>query len=162
MSGGHARETARVLSEINPDYIRLRSLIVRQGTALRPQWESGDFEPLSEDEVVEEMGELISGLHCESYIVSDQMSNLLGDVQGQLPRDKQKILGTINEYLRAHPVERMRRKLKVRTAAYINVYGSLGDLEARIQEALLALNQESPDAPRKVEEAILALKEGFV
>ncbi len=162
MSGGHARETARVLSEIDPDYIRLRSLIVRRGTTLRPQWESGDFEPLSEDEVVEEMGELISGLHCESYVVSDQMSNLLGDVQGKLPQDRQKILDTINEYLRAHPVERMRRKLEVRAAAYINVRGALGELEARVREALQALDQESPDAPRKVEEAILALKDGFL
>ncbi len=162
MSGGHARETARVLSEIDPDYIRLRSLIVRRGTALRPQWESGDFEPLSEDEVVEEMGELISGLHCQSYIVSDQMSNLLGDVQGKLPQDRQKILGIISEYLGAHPVERMRRKLEARATAYINVRGALGELEAQVQEALQALDQESPDAPRKVEEAILALKDGFL
>ncbi|MFQ5826451.1 MAG: radical SAM protein [Dehalococcoidia bacterium] len=162
MSREHVRETAQVLNEIDPDYIRLRSLIVRRGSHLRSKWEDGDFEPLSEDEVVEEIGELISSLHCHSYVISDQMSNLLGDAQGKLPQDREKMLGVINEYLRAHPGERMRRRLKSRAAAYINVYGTLGELEAKVEEALRCLDSESPEAAQKVEEAILALKERFV
>ncbi len=46
------RETARVLNEINADYIRLRSLHVPQGMPLWSKLESGDFEPQTEDKVI--------------------------------------------------------------------------------------------------------------
>ena len=42
----NAVETARVLNEINPDYIRLRSLQVRRGTGLYDIMQKGEFEPL--------------------------------------------------------------------------------------------------------------------
>ena len=56
MSQEHARETARVLNEINADYIRLRSLHVHQDMPLWSKLESGDFELQTEDEVVAEIG----------------------------------------------------------------------------------------------------------
>jgi histone acetyltransferase (RNA polymerase elongator complex component) len=44
MSPQHIKETARVLNEINPDFIRLRSLAVRSDMPLWSMVESGDFE----------------------------------------------------------------------------------------------------------------------
>jgi radical SAM superfamily enzyme YgiQ (UPF0313 family) len=52
MSREHARETAKVLNEIDPDYIRLRSLHVSQAMPLWTKLQDGDFELQTEYEVV--------------------------------------------------------------------------------------------------------------
>ena len=60
----HALDTAYALNQINPDFIRLRSLIVRKGTDLYEEVQSGEFEPPGEDEIVEELRLLIENLNC--------------------------------------------------------------------------------------------------
>ena len=62
MSQEHARETARVLNEITPDYIRLRSLHVSPATPLWTRLQEGDFELQTEDEVVKEIAVFIENL----------------------------------------------------------------------------------------------------
>jgi len=159
----HARESARVLNEINPDFIRLRSLIVKKGSPLRDKRDLGQFEELSEDEVVDEIGFCIENLNCSSYLASDQMSNLLSEVEGQLPQDKEKILEVIRKYKNKSPMERLEFRLKTRLRSYRGVYGRIEpELNQKIQEALEAIRKESPDAETKTNQAISALKEGFV
>jgi len=47
--------------------------------------------------------------------------------------------------------------------SYIGVYGSLDpDLNQKITEAMNAIQSESPDAQDKTNQAIAALKQGFV
>lgn len=159
----HALETARVLNEMGPDFIRLRSLVLRGRTPLRERALAGGFEPLTEDEMVSEIGLLVSNLHCSSYLVSDQMSNLLGEVEGQLPEDKERILGIIASYRSMSPVERLAFCLERRLRSYLAVYGKLReDVEAKVKSALDALRQEKPEAEALVHEALDALKKGFI
>jgi hypothetical protein len=159
----HALETAAVLNEINADYIRLRSLIVQKEAPLRARLESGDFEPLMEDEVVDEIGLFIENLSCKSYLVSDHMLNLLGEIEGQLPEDKEKMLGIIAEYKAMLPLERLKFKLERRLRPYLGVYGSVDeDLRGKLEEAFSCIQAESPDAESKVESVLSALREGFV
>ena len=99
MSHEHVMETAKVLNEINPDYIRLRSLHVHPVMPLWSKIQDGDFELQTEDEVVEEIGTLIENLRVTSYLKSDHILNLLMEVEGKLPEDKQKCLNIINDYL---------------------------------------------------------------
>ncbi|OGO07482.1 MAG: hypothetical protein A2Y61_04885, partial [Chloroflexi bacterium RBG_13_60_13] len=68
----HALESARVLSQVDPSFIRLRSLAVRKGSLLYEQTSSGDFHILTEDEMVAEIGLFIENLDCHSYLASDQ------------------------------------------------------------------------------------------
>jgi radical SAM superfamily enzyme len=159
----HALETARVLNEISPDYIRIRSLIVHRNTPLYDRLKAGQFEPLGEDEVVDEIRLLIENLDCHSYVASDQMSNLLWEVEGNMPEDKETILKAIDKYRVLPSLEKLKFRLENRLRSYLSVYGGLGRaLYEKVNQASNSIKAESPDAAATVESAISALKDGFV
>jgi len=163
LSERHAIDSAAALTEINPDYIRLRSLALRRNSPLLAQTQEGLFTELSEDEVVAEIALLIANLQGGSYLVSDQMANLLYAVEGQLPRDKEKMLQVIDAYLQKPEPERLAFRLRQRWRSFAAVYGSLpGPLEQQVEQAWDALRREAPEARARVDAAISALKEGFV
>ncbi len=162
-SKAHAVDSAKALSEIDADFIRIRSLIVRKGTLLYETCDEGRFEPLNEDEMVDEIALFVENLNCHSYMVSDQMSNLLFEVEGQLPDEKEEILERISRYPRNPIMEKLEFRLKRRLQSYIAVYGRLDQhLHQRITETMNAIQSESPDAGEKTNQAIAALKQGFV
>ncbi|MEW6276422.1 MAG: radical SAM protein [Bacillota bacterium] len=159
----HALDSARVLSEIDPDFIRLRTLVPRRGTPLYERMLAGEFEPLTEDEMVEEIGLFVENLECHAYLVSDQMSNLLWEIEGRLPEDKPKILATIRNYLQMPLSARLKVQLERRLSSYLAVYGRLEEkVAAKVELAAEALQKETPDAPGKVKDALDALKQAFI
>jgi radical SAM superfamily enzyme YgiQ (UPF0313 family) len=159
----HAIETAKVLNQINPDYIRIRSLIVHKSMPLYDKLLSGKFEMLKEDELVDEIGLFIRNLDCSSYVVSDHMLNLLGEIEGQLPQDKERMFKTVAEYQAMPLMERLRFRLKRRLGSYLSVYGGMNkSLNEKVQQAWESITKESPEAQDKVEDVILALREGFL
>jgi len=159
----HALETAKALSQIDPDFIRLRSLKVLKNSLLRKRLDSGEFQELSEDEVVDEIGLFIENLNCNSYVVSDHMLNLLGEIEGKLPKDKAAMLKTIGEYKAMLPLERLKFRLKRRLGSYLAVYGGLSqELMERVEAAFKSIESEAPDAEGKANQVILTLKEGFM
>lgn len=124
----HALETARVLNQINPDFIRLRSLQVRRGTVLYDRMNDGEFEPLGEEDVVREIRSFIEALEgIESTVVSDHILNLLEEVEGKLPGDKAAMLGVIDRYLALSQEER----LVFRMGRRRGIYRRLSDLSDR-------------------------------
>lgn len=159
----HALESARVLDQIGPEYIRLRSLGVRSNTPLHQQMGSAEFQILDEDEMVREIGLLIENLHCRSYLASDQMSNLLWEVEGRLPDDKPAMLETIAAYLAKPPMDRLSFCLERRRRSFHSIYGGFpAQIEELLNQAQDAIRAEKPDASVKVNEAISALKQGFL
>jgi len=120
-SKAHAVDSAKALSEIDADFIRMRSLIVKKGTLLYEAQIEGKFEQLSEDEMVNEIALFIENLNCHSYIISDQMSNLLFEVEGQLPDKKADILERISNYQQKPPTKKLEFRLKRRLQSYIGV-----------------------------------------
>jgi len=115
----HARETARVLNAIDPDYIRLRTLHVVRGTPLMEMTRKGEFTPPGDDRIVSEIRALIdalSGIH--STVVSDHILNLLEEVQGRLPRDKSSMLAVIDRYLALSSEQRLVFRLGRRQGIY--------------------------------------------
>lgn len=158
-SRGHVEDTARVLNAIGPDFIRLRSLTVREGTELYGRLTNGDFEPLSEDETVAEIGELIQRLECHSEIKSDHIMNLLPEVEGKLPVDKPRMLSTIDRYLGMSPQERLNYRLG-RRAGY---YQSLEDMEnLAYRDGVTALLARLDYDDSLIEMAIERLKRAFI
>ena len=124
----HAVETARVLNQVNPDFIRLRSFQPVPGTEMGEWVEKGEFELLDEDGVVREIRLFIETLEgIESRIVSDHIMNLLEEIEGKLPEDKEKLLGIIDRYLGLKDEDRMIFALGRRQG----VYRSLDDLADR-------------------------------
>ena len=159
MSSDHVTETARVLNEVDPDYIRLRTLNVQQGLLLWSRLESGDFELQSEDEVIEEIGSLIEKLDITSQFKSDHVMNLLPEIEGKFPEAKSTCLATINRYLELSPQERGNFKLGRRTG----YYEKLDDLYdaykfKKVDEAVKRITSEGQGG---VDEVILQLKRGF-
>jgi radical SAM superfamily enzyme YgiQ (UPF0313 family) len=95
----HALETAKVLNQVNPDYIRVRTLTIKQGMPLYDKLVSGEFEESSDAEKVREEQLLVGNLEVTSYFASDHSTNVLMDVRGQLPEDKATMLSTMERYL---------------------------------------------------------------
>jgi len=121
----HAVESARVINAINPHFIRLRTLHVGQILPLYQLVESGDFELRSPDETVEEIRVFIENLEgINSYVASDHIGNMLQDVEGQLPQDKQHILDAIDRYLDLEPEQR----LHYRVGRVMGLYTGVRDM----------------------------------
>lgn len=121
----HAVETARVLNEIDPDYIRFRTMTIQPRMLLHNDVVSGDFIRQTDEEIVEEEKLLIESLTCHSNIVSDHIINLLQEVEGKLPEDKEKMLAVISRFQALPPEDRVNFKLGRR----LGVYNRLDDLD---------------------------------
>ena len=159
ISQEHARETARVLNEIDPDYIRLRSLHVSQAMPLWTRLRGGDFELQTEDEVAKEIAVFIEDLQVTSYLKSDHILNLLMEVEGKMPEDKGKCLNIINKYLSLPDEERINFKVGRRTGLY-NRLADLSDSykHDKIEQAIKHLRAQASN----IEEEILRLKNSFI
>lgn len=95
----HALNSARVLNAINPDFIRLRTLVLDPRTPLYKEYQEGSFELLSPHEAMREIRLLIENLECDkSLIVSDHISNFC-NVHGLIPEDRAAMLKTIDQSL---------------------------------------------------------------
>lgn len=96
----HALETAKVLNRTDPDQIRLLTLGVRQGSGLDRQISQGDFTLPTETEMIAEQRLLLEHLNgiTGSY-VNHHGINLLLEIRGQLPRDKERMLAVMDRFL---------------------------------------------------------------
>jgi radical SAM superfamily enzyme YgiQ (UPF0313 family) len=94
----HARETARVLNTIAPDFIRLRTFVPKINTLLLHQIRKGRFRMLSPHQVLLETRQLVEGLTCNSLLYSDHYTNYL-NLEGRLPDDKPRLLAGIDAAL---------------------------------------------------------------
>ncbi len=122
----HALDTAAVLNKIDPDFIRVRTLAVRPKTPLGEKVDSGEFRLQNDDEVVREEKLLIKNLEgLGSQVFSDHILNLLEEINGKLPGDKDLMLEVIDSYLDAP--ERKRELFRLgRRSGYLR---SLADLD---------------------------------
>jgi radical SAM superfamily enzyme YgiQ (UPF0313 family) len=87
----HAINTARILNEINPDFIRVRTLHPLPNTQLWELAMKNEFEILPPIDVLREEKLLIQNLDVGSHFVSDHISNYL-IVDGKLPEDRNGML----------------------------------------------------------------------
>jgi biotin synthase-like enzyme len=100
----NALETAAALNAINPDFIRLRTLAIPPGIPLHEDYVAGRFIKATDTEVARELLlflEALSGI--TSTIRSDHILNLLPEVDGRLPQDKERLLGVVRAYLALDP-----------------------------------------------------------
>jgi len=115
----HALETAARVNAVNPDYIRFRTLSVLRGTPLHDMMTRGDFEPLTEDEIVKEQRLIIESLrNVTTTVVSDHILNLLQELEGTLPADREKLLAIIDRYLAMPESEKANYQLGRRAGVY--------------------------------------------
>ena len=90
----HARQTAAVLNQIKPDFIRLRTFVPKINTPLLEEVNSGAFKMLGPHGILKETAALIKQLETPSYVVSDHYTNYM-NIEGRLPQDKARLLQEI-------------------------------------------------------------------
>ena len=95
----HAVETAKALNQINPHFIRLRSLRVPKRVPLYEKLKDGSFTMQTDDMIAEEIKLFLETLDgITSMVTSDHIMNLLEEVTGRLPQDKEMMLEVIRKY----------------------------------------------------------------
>jgi radical SAM superfamily enzyme YgiQ (UPF0313 family) len=108
----HARNTARVLSEIDPHYIRSRPFRSWPGTPLGREIDEQKFEMLTPAEQLKELRLTMQELSVTGRVCFDHAGNYWKDRRGQLlfthsyegykfPEEKQTVLDLIDEGLKA-------------------------------------------------------------
>jgi hypothetical protein len=115
----HATATADVLNQINPHFIRLRSLRVPKRVPLHELLQSGGFEAQTDDMLAEEIRLFIGSLKgITSELTSDHIMNLLEEVAGKMPQDQERMLDVIREYQNLPAHERLIYRVGRRGGAY--------------------------------------------
>jgi len=95
----HALNTAKILNEINPDYIGALTLMLEPKTEMYRRLQRGEFELPNPFEILDELRLIIQGLEVQgTEFRSNHASNYLA-IKGRLPEDKQKILALINNII---------------------------------------------------------------
>ena len=94
----HAVDTAKVLNQINPDFIRVRTLTPQPGTPVFEWWNEGSFQMPSPETILKEQKTIIEGVSVTSEYLSDHVSNY-APVNGNLPGEKTEMLSMIDTAL---------------------------------------------------------------
>ncbi|MBI2866588.1 MAG: radical SAM protein [Chloroflexi bacterium] len=84
LSAQHVQGTLGVLNAVDPDFIRVRTLMLEPGAPLYREWQQGQFSPLEVPALLAEERDLVAGLEVTSQFVSDHYSNLV-NLDGLLP-----------------------------------------------------------------------------
>jgi radical SAM superfamily enzyme YgiQ (UPF0313 family) len=97
-TSSHARETARVINEMAPEVVRLRTLVPKINTPLLEDIEAGRFRMLGPHGIIRETMALVAAITVPTLIISDHYTNYV-DVAGRLPGDKAALLSTLRKSL---------------------------------------------------------------
>lgn len=155
----HALETAAVINRGNPDYIRFRTLSVLKNTPLYEMMQNGEFAPLDEDEVIREQRLLLESLEgVNTTVVSDHILNLLQELEGTLPADRDKLLSIIDRYLSLTPKEKAHFQLGRRAG----VYASLDDMQDPNRFPYVERLLRDIDNPEQLKAELARMRRQFV
>jgi hypothetical protein len=160
LSEDHAVQTADALNQIDPDFIRLRTLGLPERAPLYDTWEAGDFERCSDIEVIIELKTLIEHLNgIHSHLFSDHIVNLLGDLQGRFPEDKDRLLKQLDRFLSLDADTQCLFQLGRR----LGVFSSLEDMEnPRRMARVERVQREAKITPENIESFTTEMMRRFV
>jgi radical SAM superfamily enzyme YgiQ (UPF0313 family) len=150
----HALETADALNQINPDFIRLRTLAIPNNVELYDEYASGRFEKLTDVETARELLLFLENLDSiTSFIKSDHILNLFEEVEGKFPEDKERITGVIRNFFAMEPHQRMLYQVGRR----LGLFSKLSDLNnsqlaAKAEEACRQYGIDPENVDRVIDE----------
>lgn len=157
----HAVETAKVLNQIDPDFIRVRTFKALEIMPVYRRIEAGELELMNDDEVVAEERLLIENLSgITSYFASDHILNLLEELDGKFPEAKEAMLTAIDRYLAMSLEERNNFRLGRRTGYYRALNDMLNpEMRARVDAIMRRIEKEHPGG---IDPVISELMESFI
>jgi len=95
----HALDTARVLSEIDPEYCGALTLTLVPGTPLYQEWKEGRFHPISPFQSLEELKVIVENSDFTNCFFSSMHASNYLSVRGRLPQEKERIINELNYIL---------------------------------------------------------------
>ncbi len=100
LSSAHAEATGRAVSQMDPEYFSMLSLMLVPGTDLHWQWHTGEFQLMGPEAMLAELRHIIGRLNGLSHCIlrTNHASNYL-PLAGTLPRDKAHLLATLDRAL---------------------------------------------------------------
>ena len=159
----HAIETARVLNQINPHFIRLRSLRVPDRVPLYEHLRDGSFVMQTDDALAEEIRVFIEALDgITSRVSSDHIMNLLEDVSGKLPGDKPAMLKVIASYQALSENERLIFRLGRRGGVYRSIEDFRRDSDTHQKISRLIQEIEAAEGAPGVERYITEMVDRYI
>jgi hypothetical protein len=156
----NAVATGKVLTEINPDYIRIRTLTVNRQMPQHNEVINGSFVRANDEDIIREERILVENLNCTSSFVSDHTTNLLQELEGKLPGDKGKLLATIDRFLDLSPKE----KINFEFGRRLGIYCGLDDMKypEKRQAIEQYIRQFTMSSPEDINNVIWGLMERFI
>ena len=125
LSRKNALETADALNQINPDFIRIRTLGLPENVELYKDFQSGSFIKSGDVPMAEELLLLLDNLNgITSRVKSDHILNLFQEVEGRLPEDKERMTAPLRAFLAMPPEEQLIYMVGRRTG----IFSKLEDL----------------------------------
>ena len=112
----HVRETARVLTAINPTIFRFRTLNILPNTPLWDKWQSGDFKLLSPLENLKEERGIVKrlGENVNSEVYNDHVSNYCSLSTKNIKKDRERFLEELNSLISDPRIQNLPRKNLIR------------------------------------------------
>jgi radical SAM superfamily enzyme YgiQ (UPF0313 family) len=95
----HVLETAKVLSEIDPEYVGALTLTLVPGTPLYDEWQRGVFSLISPFEFLGELRGIIEGSKFSDCFFSSMHASNYLSIRGRLPQDKRRLIEEIEGVL---------------------------------------------------------------
>jgi radical SAM superfamily enzyme YgiQ (UPF0313 family) len=107
-SQNHALKTAKILSDIDPDFAGTLTILLVPGTPLHKDWKEGRFSLISPLQSLEELKLIIQNSNFTNcFFTANHASNYL-PIKAQLPRQKADMLKLIDEVLATRDMSRLR------------------------------------------------------
>ena len=104
----YANDTARILTEIDPEYASALTLMLMPGTPLYSEYESGNFTPPDKFDLLRELSSIIEKSDFSGcYFTSNHASNYL-PIKARLPSEKEKTVATIYNTIKKNDVKSLR------------------------------------------------------
>ena len=156
----HAVETADALNQINPDFIRLRTLAIPNIVALYDDYEAGRFEKCTDLMMAEEVLLFIESLNgITSVLKSDHILNLFQNLEGKFPEDKENMLDIVRRFLAMTPD----RQCIYQVGRRLGYFSRLSDMDnpRRLERAQKSCRQFGI-TPENVDEVIDELMRRFI
>ncbi len=108
LSMENAMETAKVIRQINPDFVRIRTAVITRGSELWEEYLKGQFTLCGDDDKIKELRSIVDHTReCSGELVcGDHILNLLPQVNGILNADGDRMKDLMDEYLNMDAIQR--------------------------------------------------------
>lgn len=144
----NAVETAKVINEVNPDFVRLRTFVLRTGSLMDELRLTTDYEECTDMEKLLEIRNLLSHIDptkANGKFASDHIINLLQDIDGYMDKDIPRLLDYIDSFLALPRLEQKKYQLARRQGFSMD---------------WTHLNHLSPEDLAQIEEAASSVPDG--